>query len=146
MMKRRHPGHMNNGSANNPRRGPQQGKYGFQKPRKNYAVLRDKYINMAREAMSAGDRVLAEYYLQHADHYSRMQQEFLAERAARYQHMKPDSAEEMQDEGGEEEANADVGMPNNSNVLPAFLTRQVPPTQEPRNDDKAMAPMGWEEE
>lgn len=32
----------------------------------------DKYLNLARDASSSGDRVLAEHYYQHADHYYRM--------------------------------------------------------------------------
>lgn len=39
---------------------------------KNAAASRDKYLNMAREAMSQGDRIEAENYLQHADHYFRV--------------------------------------------------------------------------
>ncbi len=33
---------------------------------------REKYISMARDAASSGDRVQSEYYLQCADHYSRI--------------------------------------------------------------------------
>lgn len=33
---------------------------------------RDKYQEMAREALSSGDRVMAEGYFQHADHYNRI--------------------------------------------------------------------------
>ncbi|MEM8937662.1 MAG: DUF4167 domain-containing protein [Pseudomonadota bacterium] len=32
----------------------------------------DKYINLARDASSAGDRIKAESYLQHAEHYFRL--------------------------------------------------------------------------
>ena len=32
----------------------------------------DKYNNLAREALSSGDKILSENYLQHADHYSRI--------------------------------------------------------------------------
>ena len=31
-----------------------------------------KYLNLARDAASSGDRVLAEGYYQHADHYQRV--------------------------------------------------------------------------
>lgn len=30
-----------------------------------------KYITMARESLSQGDRIMAEYYYQHAEHYLR---------------------------------------------------------------------------
>ncbi len=38
----------------------------------NAAKLIDKYNNLAREALSAGDKILSENYLQHADHFSRI--------------------------------------------------------------------------
>ena len=38
----------------------------------NAAKLVDKYNNLAREASSAGDKILSENYLQHADHFSRV--------------------------------------------------------------------------
>ena len=38
----------------------------------NAAKLKEKYNNLAREAMSSGDKILSENYLQHADHFSRV--------------------------------------------------------------------------
>ena len=38
----------------------------------NAAKLVDKYSNLAREALSTGDKILSENYLQHADHFSRI--------------------------------------------------------------------------
>lgn len=140
-MKRRHSGHMQGGMNNNRR---PQGKFSsgnFQRPRKNYQALREKYLNMAKDAMSGGDRVLAEYYLQHSEHYFRMQQEFLAERAARQQNAAPEAqGEDNVDEMSDEEE-GEVNIPNNSNVLPAFLTRQ--PSAEQQQAAKEPA---WEEE
>lgn len=46
----------------------------YRAPR-NRAVLQqhiDKYLNQAREAISSGDRVAAENFLQHADHFNRL--------------------------------------------------------------------------
>lgn len=40
--------------------------------RKMAMTQREKYMNMGRDAQSSGDRVLAEYYFQHADHYLRI--------------------------------------------------------------------------
>jgi hypothetical protein len=40
--------------------------------RRNATQNREKYQMMARDALSIGDRVLAENYLQHADHYHRV--------------------------------------------------------------------------
>ena len=38
----------------------------------NASKLIDKYNNLAREALSSGDKILSENYLQHADHFSRI--------------------------------------------------------------------------
>lgn len=40
--------------------------------RKQAQTNRDKYLVMAKDALSSGDRVESEYYLQHADHYLRI--------------------------------------------------------------------------
>lgn len=42
------------------------------KIRGNAQVIADKYTTLARDAQSAGDRVMAENYLQHAEHYNRI--------------------------------------------------------------------------
>ena len=41
--------------------------------------INEKYTTLARDAMSSGDRVLAESYLQHAEHYQRMINEMTEE-------------------------------------------------------------------
>ena len=38
----------------------------------NAPKLIDKYNDLAREALSNGDKILSENYLQHADHFSRI--------------------------------------------------------------------------
>jgi len=38
----------------------------------NPSKLVEKYNNLAREALSSGDKILSENYLQHADHFSRL--------------------------------------------------------------------------
>ena len=35
----------------------------------------DKYNNLAREALSTGDKILSENYFQHADHFTRILKE-----------------------------------------------------------------------
>lgn len=40
--------------------------------RGNAFQVNEKYLSLARDAAAAGDRVLAESYLQHAEHYQRM--------------------------------------------------------------------------
>ena len=38
----------------------------------NAPKLIDKYNNLAREALSSGDKILSENYFQHADHFTRV--------------------------------------------------------------------------
>ena len=38
----------------------------------NASKLIEKYNNLAREALSAGDKILSENYFQHADHFTRV--------------------------------------------------------------------------
>ena len=42
------------------------------KGRAYYQSLRTKYLNLAKEAATSGDRVLSEYNLQYAEHYGRI--------------------------------------------------------------------------
>ena len=41
----------------------------------NASKLIEKYNNLAREALSGGDKILSENYFQHADHFTRIQVE-----------------------------------------------------------------------
>jgi len=45
---------------------------GEQRPRGNAQQLMEKYLQLARDSTMQGDRVLAENYFQHADHYYRV--------------------------------------------------------------------------
>jgi len=44
------------------------------KNNQNASKLIDKYNDLAREALSNGDKILSENYLQHADHFARILQ------------------------------------------------------------------------
>ena len=50
----------------------------------NAPKLIEKYNDMAREASSNGDKILSENYLQHADHFTRIQNEQDNLRKARF--------------------------------------------------------------
>ena len=41
----------------------------------NASKLIEKYVDLAREALSNGDKILSENYFQHADHFIRIQAE-----------------------------------------------------------------------
>ena len=50
----------------------------------NASKLIDKYNNLAREALSVGDKILSENYFQHADHFTRILNEQENFKKARY--------------------------------------------------------------
>ena len=50
----------------------------------NAPKLIEKYNNLAREALSSGDKILSENYFQHADHFTRILNEQEIYRKARY--------------------------------------------------------------
>ncbi|ENN90213.1 DUF4167 domain-containing protein [Bartonella bovis] len=67
-----------NRNNNNNRRGPNPLSRNYEsngpdvKIRGNAQQIADKYISLARDAQGAGDRVMSENYLQHAEHYLRI--------------------------------------------------------------------------
>ena len=69
--KRNGNGHRNNGEFNNnldfKRKNPGRNN-------QNASKLIDKYNDLAKEAISNGDKILSENYLQHADHFARILQ------------------------------------------------------------------------
>ena len=42
------------------------------KPQQSAEKLFERYTSLAKEALSSGDKILSENYLQHADHFSRI--------------------------------------------------------------------------
>jgi hypothetical protein len=61
----------------------------------------DKYEQLARDAQTSGDRVVAENFLQHAEHYARMLSQAQAEMAAHQQAQQRQNEQPRQhDQGG----------------------------------------------
>ena len=50
----------------------------------NASKLIEKYNNLAREALSSGDKILSENYFQHADHFTRILSEQEISRKAKH--------------------------------------------------------------
>ena len=114
------------------------------RPRKNYGALREKYLNQARDALSSGDRVLAENYFQHADHYYRMMAEENERRAQWQQANQPaESTQEVQSDNADENASYEDDVPA-AGSLPAFLTQ---PQAKANGEGAAQAPVraDWDE-
>ena len=59
----------------------------------NAPKLIEKYNNLAREALSSGDKILSENYFQHADHFTRILNEQEIYRKARYSSTNEKSSE-----------------------------------------------------
>tara|TARA_B100000902_G_scaffold381836_1_gene418819 strand:+ start:176 stop:589 length:414 start_codon:yes stop_codon:yes gene_type:complete len=51
----------------------------------NASKLIEKYNNLAREALSGGDKILSENYFQHADHFTRILADQEKQRKSRYE-------------------------------------------------------------
>ena len=61
----------------------------------------EKYLQLARDANSGGDRVMAENYLQHAEHYFRI---MVAQQAQQAQHQAQQAAQNPNRQPGEQPA------------------------------------------
>jgi hypothetical protein len=82
----------------------------------------EKYLQLARDANSSGDRVMAENYLQHAEHYYRImaaaaaqQAQYAAQQAA----MNPQSAQQ-QPQHGQQPQTGGQPQPQNGGSTPSF--------------------------
>ena len=93
---------------------------GGNRPRKNYPALREKYMAQARDALAGGDRVMAEYFYQHADHCYRM----MMEEGFRPNRPQPQTTAEGEAPLEGESTAEIIDMPEmqNTNPLPAFIT------------------------
>ncbi len=114
--------------------------------RRNATQAREKYQNMARDAMSMGDRVLAENYLQHADHYYRILLSLPPEEVRQPRHFTPGNGGQAED-GGYEAGDSAMGgesshgsetrqaeMPAAS-TLPAFITQPASLGENPSQEN-----------
>ena len=68
----------------------------------NASKLIEKYSNLAREALSNGDKILSENYFQHADHFTRIMHEQENFRKSRYSQDSLDNKKEDQTEKKDE--------------------------------------------
>lgn len=78
------------------------------KIRGNAHHVYEKYLQLARDANSSGDRVMAENYLQHAEHYYRLIMAFQA-------HQQAQQGQHQQHQGGGQQQPYGGGNNNNNN-------------------------------
>lgn len=69
------------------------------KIRGSAANVYEKYLQLARDANSSGDRVMAENYLQHAEHYYRI---MAAQAQAQQQYQQQQQAQQQQQNAGQQ--------------------------------------------
>ncbi len=97
--KRNGNGHKTNGDFNNgsdfKRRNPG-------KNNQNAAKLVEKYNDLAREALSNGDKILSENYLQHSEHFSRIL-------------ISQESSKTLQENQNENNENSQINIGTNTN-------------------------------
>ena len=80
--------------------------------------IQEKYAALAKDAASAGDRVLAESYLQHAEHYQRLinswEEQYGQEQPRAYepQHQGQRQQYEQQQPQPQQKAADDLGLPS----------------------------------
>ena len=108
----------NNNSNNNNRKGPNPLTRNYEsngpdvKIRGSAQQIAEKYSTLARDAMSAGDRVVAENYLQHAEHYNRI---IAAAQASMPIQQVRDNRDEFDDDLDDDRDDMDNGNGNNGN-------------------------------
>jgi hypothetical protein len=96
----------------------------------------EKYLALARDAQSSGDRIAAENYYQHAEHYFRILNGG-GQQVRPHQHMNgfPDEAED--NEGAEAEAAAAPSAPSPRPGSPAELAEAAAANQAEDGDDRS---------
>ena len=74
----------------------------------NASKLIEKYNNLAREALSSGDKILSENYFQHADHFTRILNEQESFKKAKYSSNVEENKDSMNLNKNLEEAKTEV--------------------------------------
>jgi len=134
-MRNRNSGHSHNNNNNNNRRGqnPMTRVYESNGPeikiRGTASHLAEKYVQLARDAQSAGDPVAAENYYQHAEHYFRIiaaaQEQFRQNQPQQYQQPRPDG--DVRDEASDDAE----GEFSAFGAEPGFAQQPQPQQQQP---------------
>lgn len=96
--------------------------------------ISEKYDALAKDALSIGDRVVAESYFQHAEHYQRIVLEVNAQQAAReenkraYENKNKNKSHESADGNKKEANNDDLALP--ASILGSAVEAKSEPVRE----------------
>ena len=83
----------------------------------NAPKLIEKYNNLAREALSSGDKILSENYFQHADHFTRILNEQEGFKKMRYAENNKDENKNDQTNDTEKKEMTGEGVKNNTSEI-----------------------------
>ena len=81
----------------------------------NASKLIDKYNNLAREALSSGDKILSENYFQHADHFTRVLSEQESLKKARFSTETPENKSTNEENNTSESSKKEDSLKKTSN-------------------------------
>lgn len=132
-------GGSNNNNNNNNRKGPNPLTRSYEsngpdvKIRGSAQQIAEKYTTLARDAQSSGDRVMAENYLQHAEHYNRI---IAAAQGAIPQNQQRDNRDDLDDEDGDERDEMEQAAPPQPQSQPQSQPQAQQPRREPRGDSR----------
>ncbi|MDQ6432820.1 DUF4167 domain-containing protein [Mesorhizobium sp. LHD-90] len=126
-------GNNNNNNNNNNRRGPNPLTRNYEsngpdvKIRGSAQQIAEKYATLARDAQSSGDRVMAENYLQHAEHYNRI----IAAAQAQFASQQPQAVRDDLDEDLDDASfGFDGGVNGNADNYQQAPAQQQAPQQQ----------------
>jgi hypothetical protein len=98
----------------------------------------EKYTTLSRDAHSSGDRVMAENYLQHAEHYNRIIATALAQQALQQQQQPREFQDEFEGEEGDDD---NIELPRQIEA-PQQSSSQPQPQQQHVQPQPAYQPQG----
>lgn len=125
----------NNNNNNNNRKGPNPLTRNYEsngpdvKIRGSAQQIAEKYAQLARDAQSSGDRVMAENYLQHAEHYNRIIAAAQAQMPIQNFQQNRDASDEDDDERDDMENSGQGNFQNNQGQNPGGQGEQPQPQQ-----------------
>jgi hypothetical protein len=93
----------------------------------------DKYLSLARDAQTSGDRVVAENFLQHAEHYQRILIEAVGAREERREMMSQDGGQPDFDQRDDVDADEDEGIAHGFSPRPQPEPRREQPQSQPQS-------------
>jgi hypothetical protein len=116
------------GGPRSPNQAPGQGNRQDNRSRGNAVQLLEKYKSLARDAQLSGDRVLAETYLQYAEHYYRV----LNESRARFEEQRRQRGDYMSDDDEDQDDSMGADGDDGDDRDDERYERDMPPQRQER--------------